>query len=86
MYRDPVKEYQPIAELWKDEAERELAKAAVQFFLDNPGWSDRDRVRLRAAYERYGNQLFIWKFYAAARCYVGGVAALSAHLQLRRSP
>lgn len=85
-YKEPLPEYKPIRELWEDKGERELALAAVEYFLQNPGWNDRDRVKLRAAYNRYGNGMFIWKYYAAARCYIGGVPALSAHLQLKRSP
>lgn len=85
-YLEPRSEYAPMAELWKDEKERAMVDAAVEFFLANPGWGARDRASLRAQFERLGYNMFIWKFYAAARCYIGGVAALSAHLKLRRSP
>lgn len=86
MYRDTLPEYKPVGELWKDEGERELAKATVQAFLDDECWNDKDRIRLAKAYKRYGTSMFIWKFYAVARCYIGGAKALSAHLKLRRSP
>lgn len=85
-YLTPRDKYTPIEELWKIESERCLAENAVWWFLEYPEWSERDRLRLQMMYKRMGVNMFLWKYYAAARCYLGGYKALSTTLMLRKLP
>ncbi len=66
--------------------ERLLAESAIKWFLDTEQWTDKDRQSLRKQFERYGWSIFVWKYYRAARCYLGHYKALSAHLMLKRVP
>lgn len=81
----PRDEYVPINQLWEIPAERALAENAVWWFLEGEHWGERDKLRLLAQYKRLGINMFIWKYYAAARCYLGGYKALAANLMLRRA-
>jgi hypothetical protein len=83
-YVEPLKTYLPAEEMLKLESEQALAENAVWFFLENPSWREKDRQFVRKLYERHGKGMFIWKYYCAARCYLGGYKALSAHLLLRK--
>jgi hypothetical protein len=81
---EPRLVYAPIAELWKDDTERALAENAMWFFITNPQWSMKDRTHVSNLHLKYGHNMFLWKYYAAARCYLGGYKALSATLVLRK--
>lgn len=85
-YVDPVAYQLRIGHLETD-PEKALAQNAVWWFIEgNTQFRDSEKKRLAMAYRRYGNGMFIWKYYLAARNYIGGYKALSAHLMLRRSP
>jgi len=84
-YVEPRGNFLPIDELWKIPAERCLAENAIWYFLNNDQFVDKDRAKLASEYKRRGSNIFIWKYYAAARCYLGGYKALSATLMLRKA-
>jgi len=63
--------------------ERELLEVCVKYFIFVLAHDEREQKRLEARYRSRGTQMFVWKYYRAARHYLGGVKALSAHLYLR---
>lgn len=81
----PRDRYLPASELMKIPDERLLAENAIYFFITNSEFTIRDRAQLQSAFSGRGWNMFIWKYYAAARCYLGGYKALSACLKLRRA-
>lgn len=85
VYVDPPGRAVSLGDLDED-PEKALSENAMWFFIENPSYRESERERLRRAYKRYGKNMFIWKYYLAARHYLGGYKALSAHLMLRRSP
>jgi len=72
-----------VEELFKDEGERALAENAIWWFIDNPSFEERDRLKLREMFKRKGWNMFMWKYYRVGRAYLGGYKALSACLKLR---
>lgn len=85
-YLPPRDVYAPVADLWRDKDERALMQACMAYFIDEVTCKPYERDRLARAYERYGAGIFIWKYYCAARCYLGGVKSLTAHIKLKRLP
>lgn len=63
--------------------ERALLEMCIQYFMYTLAHDQLELDKLRRLYRRKGTQMFVWKYYRAARHYVGGVKALSAHLYLR---
>lgn len=83
-YLDPLDTVPPnLATLFQSEAERRLARAAINHFINNDEWHPKDIANLRRQYNRWGSNMFIWKYYRVARAYCGGYKALAAHLKLR---
>lgn len=73
-----------MEELLAIPGEMGLAIAAVEFFLNNPVWSEKDTNRVWSLFRRFGWNMFTWKYYRASRAYLGGYKALSACLKLKR--
>lgn len=65
-------------------SEKALAENAIWWFLENPAWDERDKLRLQAMWKKRGWNMFVWKHYRVSRAYLGGYKALSATLMLRR--
>lgn len=83
-YIEPLKDVvRTMGELFSLPGERELADRCIEYFIATLAQDDRDERALRARYRRLGYQMFVWKYYRAARHYCGGMKALSAHLYLR---
>lgn len=84
-YVEPLRDVpRTMAELIMSPQEKCLAENAIYFFLDNPAWEMRDKLSLDNMWKKHGWNMFVWKHYRAARAYVGGYKALSAHLMLAR--
>lgn len=84
-YVEPVNEaYKTMDELVTNDSEKALAENAIWYFLTSPTWGEKDKARLMSMWDRRGWNMFIWKYYRVARCYLGGYKALSAHLMLRK--
>lgn len=73
-----------IGELMLDPGEKALAENAIWWFLDGTHWEPRDKARLAFQWKSKGWNMFSWKYYRVARCYLGGYKALSATLMLRK--
>ena len=72
-----------LKDLFQDPAELDLAKNALWWFFEGEHWTEKDKHNLWRQYERKGWNMFVWKYYRAARGYIGGYKALSACLKLR---
>lgn len=84
-YVQPLDEAPPTMDaLLMVPGEKALAENAIWYFLTNSAWDVRDRARLQYQFKTKGWNMFVWKHYRVARCYLGGYKALSATLTLRR--
>lgn len=85
IYVHPRETFLGVDKLFLIQEEVALADNAIWHFIGTFSDNKRDQARLEREFKRRGRGMFIWKYYCAARCYIGGYKALSATLMLKRA-